>query len=224
VTADPEDRNRRLFIPSKTNLGRPREGLAYRIADTTIAGCEGELIWAPFVKWEPDPVLMSADEAVAAMAGGIEERSAKEDAKDFLIDVLAEGAVAAKDVKRQAEEAGVSVASLRRAQRSLGVDVHREGGIAAKGRWLWSLSKVPKMSKVLTSEDEHLRHLSEHLSDGEAFQEPVSNASSRSYQEAQFGDGDPFASLKDPSLKFKAEPAREDYPKLPEFLNRRAVS
>jgi hypothetical protein len=144
----------------------------------------------------------------------------KEDAKDFLIDVLSEGAVAAKDVKRQAEEAGVSVASLRRAQRSLGVDVHREGGIAAKGRWLWSLAKVPKMSKVLTSEVEHLRH----LSDGEAFEEPVSNASTHSYQEAQFGDGDPFASLKDPSLKLKAEPAREDYPELPEFLNRRAVS
>ena len=34
VTADAEDRGKRLFLPSKTNLGRPREGLTYRIADT----------------------------------------------------------------------------------------------------------------------------------------------------------------------------------------------
>ena len=37
----------------------------------------------------------------------------------------------------------------------------------------------------------------------------------RSYQGARVGDGDPFASLKDASLKLKAEPAREDYPELP---------
>ena len=38
VTADPEDSGRRLFIPSKTNLGKPRDGLAYRIADTALPG------------------------------------------------------------------------------------------------------------------------------------------------------------------------------------------
>jgi hypothetical protein len=69
VTADPEDKGRRLFIPSKTNLGRDREGLAYRIADTTIMGGDGELIWAPFVQWEDTTITMSADEAVAAMGG-----------------------------------------------------------------------------------------------------------------------------------------------------------
>jgi putative DNA primase/helicase len=110
VAAYPEDKGRRLFIPSKTNLGRDREGLAYRIADTTVMGGDGELIWAPFVQWEDTTVTMSADEAVAAMGGDAESRGAKEDAKAFLLEVLAEGAVPAKDVKRQAEEAGVSTA------------------------------------------------------------------------------------------------------------------
>jgi hypothetical protein len=59
---------------------------------------------------------------------------------------------------------------------------------------------------------------------GEAFEEPVSNAPSRSYQEARFGDGDPFASLKDPSLKLKAEPPQEDYPELPDFLSRQTAA
>jgi hypothetical protein len=71
---------------------------------------------------------------------------------------------------------GVGSAYL--AWRSIG-----RGGIADKGRWLWSSSNSPK---VLTSEVEHLRYLSEHLSaDGTA---PPSN---------QVGDGDSFASLKD---------------------------
>ncbi len=199
VTADPEDGGRRLFLPSKTNLGRPREGLAYRIADTTIMGSEGELIWAPYVKWEDSTVTMSADEAVAAMAGDGEGRSAREEAKAFLSEALSEGPVEAKEVKRQAGEIGISIASLRRAQHMLGVNAYREGGIADKGRWLWSL-RCSNSPKVLTSEVEHLRHLSEHLSaDGTA----------------QRNDGDPFASLKDASLKLKVEPVADDYPVLP---------
>jgi hypothetical protein len=38
---------------------------------------------------------------------------------------------------------------------------------------------------------------------------------------SQEHDGDPFASLKDSSLKLK--PRVDDYPQLPEFLNRRAA-
>lgn len=41
VTADPEDGSRRLFLPSKTNLGRPRDGLAYRIAIARARGDGG---------------------------------------------------------------------------------------------------------------------------------------------------------------------------------------
>src|SRR5262249_25477875 len=63
VTADPEDSGRRLFIPSKTNLGKPRNGLAYRIADVALPGSEhGSVIWAPYVKWEDSPVTISADQ------------------------------------------------------------------------------------------------------------------------------------------------------------------
>src|SRR6185312_5104437 len=40
VTADADDPGRRLFIPSKTNVGKPRNGLAYRIADFSLPGPE----------------------------------------------------------------------------------------------------------------------------------------------------------------------------------------
>jgi putative DNA primase/helicase len=52
VTADPDDSGKRLFLPSKTNLGKPRDGLAYRIADTALPGPDGSVIWAPYVQWE----------------------------------------------------------------------------------------------------------------------------------------------------------------------------
>jgi hypothetical protein len=177
-------------------------------------GCNGEVIWAPYVKWETSTVSISADEAVAAMAGDSEGRSATEEAKAFLLEVLSEGPVEAKEIKRQAGEIGFSIASLRRAQRFLGVEAYREGGIADKGQWLWRLSPVPKMSKVLTSEVEHLRHLSGRA---DGTNSETANVTSSN------GDGDPFASFNDASLKLKLEPEDDDYPELPKFLDRRAT-
>jgi len=133
VTADAEDRGRRLFLPSKTNLGKPRDGLAYRIADTVIHG-QGAVIWAPYVKWEDAPVTMSADEAVAAMAGDAESRGALEEAKQFLLEVLDEGPVAQKEIKQQAEEAGLAWRTVRRAKTALGVEA-RKGSVEEHGRW-----------------------------------------------------------------------------------------
>jgi RecA-family ATPase len=127
VTADPEDSGRRLFIPSKTNLGRSREGLAYRIADTMIIGGDGKPIWAPYVKWEQSTVTMTADEAVAATDGGAEGRSAKEEAKDLLRELLSNGPVAAKEIQTAVKAHMISVATLRRAKSSLGVKVTRDG-------------------------------------------------------------------------------------------------
>jgi putative DNA primase/helicase len=158
VTADPDDSTRRLFIPSKTNLGKPRSGLAYRIADTALPGPDyGSVIWAPYVKWEGAPVTISADQAMAALACGSEGRSAMEEAKQFLLDVLSEGQEGQKEIKRQAEEAGFHWRTVRRAKDMLGVEAIREGGIGESGRWAWRLTKKPKMS---TSEFGHLSHLS----------------------------------------------------------------
>jgi hypothetical protein len=159
VTADPDDSTRRLFIPSKTNLGKPREGLAYRIADVALPGPDhGSVIWAPYVKWENKPVTISADQAMAALAGGPEGRRALEEAKQFLLDVLLEGQEGQKDIKRQAEDAGFHWRTVRRAKELLGVEAIREGGIGEKGRWVWRLTKKPKVS---TSEFGHLSHLSQ---------------------------------------------------------------
>ena len=130
VTADPDDTGRRLFLPSKTNLGKPREGLAYRIADTTLPGPEhGSVIWAPYVKWEDAPVTISADQAMAALAGGTEGRTALEEAKQFLIEMLGAGEVSAKDVKA-APTAGVPNLPRKRTEGAR----RDSSGISAKAR------------------------------------------------------------------------------------------
>ena len=158
VTADPDDQGRRLFIPSKTNLGRPRDGLAYRIA-TTFVGSGDDIFEAPYVKWEDSPVSMTADEAVAATSGGAEgARSAKAEAMDFLRDALAGGPVAVSDIQRDARAAGHATKALRSAREALRI-IPRKAGL--KEGWVWELPKMPN-----TPEDAHFRKWAPSASEG----------------------------------------------------------
>jgi putative DNA primase/helicase len=139
VTADPAAPGRRLFIPSKTNLGKPRNGLAYRIADVALPGPEhGTTIWAPYIQWEDTPVTITADQAMTAMAGGPEGRTALEEAKQFLVEMLSAGEVPAKELKTVADAQVISAATLRRAKSALGVQVKRDG-FSPGSTLLWSL-------------------------------------------------------------------------------------
>src|ERR1700730_17595082 len=85
------------------------------------------------------------------MSGDREDRGATDEAKDFLTEALSDGPLAAKEVKRQAEEAGIASRTLKRAKRVLSVEARREGGIAERGRWLVSAncSLATLMSVVL---------------------------------------------------------------------------
>jgi putative DNA primase/helicase len=138
VTVDPDDDDRRLFLPSKQNLGKRREGLAFYISEAILPGEDKEVIWAPYVKWEDTPVQMSADEAVAAMAGGIEARCARDEAKEFLLELLAEGPVPQKEIKIAAEGAGLGYRTVQRAKDSLGIKARRED-FDGTHRWIWRL-------------------------------------------------------------------------------------
>ena len=67
----------------------------------------------------------------------------------FLETLLADGPVSSKQVRADAEGAGYSWATIRRAQKALGVQATKVG---MKGPWEWNLS-----SKVL-KKDEDARH------------------------------------------------------------------
>jgi putative DNA primase/helicase len=142
VTADDKDQTRRLLIPSKMNIAAMGQGLAYRIEGCLV----GDGISTSRIMYESTPVTVTADQALAAL-GNVKDRSEKSEAIDFLKDVLSRGEVDAKEVKRNATEAGISPKSLRSAREDLGVKSAHVRGFGAEGKWVWNLTKMPNMPK-----------------------------------------------------------------------------
>jgi hypothetical protein len=103
VSRDPDDENRRLFVPSKNNPGPDRAGLAFRIETREVA----EGIIAPAVSWDSEPVTRTADEILSAMSGGGDRHTARDDARVFLQEVLADGPMSVADLEAEARTAGL---------------------------------------------------------------------------------------------------------------------
>ena len=143
VTSDEADETRKLLIPSKSNIGPLGSGMAYRIEGCLIEH-EGESIVTSRVMYESAPVTISADKALAALRGGESARSAKDEASDFLEDLLAAGPVPAKEVQAAAREAGISTKSLRTAKDALSIKPEKSG---MQGGWVWSLRRCPKVDE-----------------------------------------------------------------------------
>jgi putative DNA primase/helicase len=141
IVAREKGTDRRLLVPAKDNLGGIRTGLAFRIAPrTTEDGMRGSA-----VVWESGPIMLSP-EALAATSSVRAQRGSLTDAEDFLRILLHAGPIAAREVRSEASEAGISSITLRRAAEALGVRSHRKGGIAGKGAWFWEL---PNDTKVI---------------------------------------------------------------------------
>jgi hypothetical protein len=74
-----------------------------------------------------------------------DDRSALEDAKDYLLGELALGPVPVADLRRGAEANGLSWPTIERAKKLLGVQARRistAGGARGSGRWEWFLELV----------------------------------------------------------------------------------
>jgi putative DNA primase/helicase len=122
VIEDAEDKNRRLFLHAKNNLAEPAQGLAFGLRQTMIK----EGLFASHVRWEVEPVTVTANEALAAEKEGTRTKKIEE-AKTFLKDILADGPVAQTQIEADAEDAGHSWATVRRAKKKLKLNVIREG-------------------------------------------------------------------------------------------------
>jgi len=137
VTRDNVDKNRRLFLPIKNNIGNDETGLAFTIQGVTISGG----IETSRIVWEAEPVTITADEVMRQQEDP-EERSALEEAKLFLANLLADGPVSSRQVRTDAIGAGFSWRTIQRAQSALGVDAYKRG---MKEGWFWFLP--PKSAK-----------------------------------------------------------------------------
>jgi hypothetical protein len=126
VVRDPNDAERRIMVPTKSSLAAMGPGLVFRLDP------EGEevLRWEGTARLEPDRLLEGPV--------GVARSRELEEATAFLRDALAGGAVAARDVIREAKGAGIALRTLERAKALAGVrSVFRRD--ADGRRWEWEL-------------------------------------------------------------------------------------
>jgi len=134
-----EENGRTLMLPIKNNLGPRKDGLAFRINQRIVAGN----IVAPHLDWDHEPVTVTANEVLAAESERTSgDRSALNEAMDFIRTELLRGEVEAAVVQEQARKAGISVATFRRARDELkkraSLKTRREG-FGRDGKFFLSL-------------------------------------------------------------------------------------
>jgi putative DNA primase/helicase len=133
---DDAENNRKLMVKGKNNLAISKQkALAYEfsIKEVGTDPDTGEMIVAPHIIWQREPVDVTASEAMQAAT---ENRSpgARDEAKEFLLDYLAGGPMPADTVKEAAEANGVSERTLRRAMKELRIKPRQE-----EKQWFWEL-------------------------------------------------------------------------------------
>lgn len=155
VAEDPEDESRRVLASLKHNLSEPAPSLAFSI--TTAAN------GAARVEWKGETTFGAHDLLRAPVDD--EEKSALSEAMDFLRDELGDGPMAAKSVQKNAHDARITDATLRRAKSALKVKSVKEGD----GSWSWHIPGKERHGNVLNdahaSRDEQVEHLENVLKD-----------------------------------------------------------
>ncbi|MDQ3919586.1 MAG: AAA family ATPase [Acidobacteriota bacterium] len=126
VGKDPDDEKRRAVVQTKNNLAPQGGALGYKVED-------GQFYWTGESTLTAGRILsLPSDE---------QGRGEQAEAADFLRQVLAEGPRAAKEIKAEAHQVGLSEQMLRTARMRLGVRTRKEGGSFGKvgQRWVWYL-------------------------------------------------------------------------------------
>ena len=135
-----DGRTVRLFCRAKSNIGPDDGGFEYDLHQAELKTHPGifasSVLWGEAVEGAARDLLATAD-----AAGDDGEGGTLADAKRFLSDLLAGGPLPTKTIKADADGAGYSWATIRRAQKALGIEPAKEGGHfgATRQQWLWRL-------------------------------------------------------------------------------------
>lgn len=132
VTAKEEGSNRRVMARAKSNIAPDDGGVAYSLELATIAGGieATHAVWAGSIEGTAREILGDVEHDDSEGGG---ERL---DAEQFLRDLLADGPQPTRQIKADADGAGYSWATIRRAQKALGVAAVKGG---MKEGWTWRL-------------------------------------------------------------------------------------
>jgi hypothetical protein len=160
AAADPDEEGRFVLAPVKNNLAPLPSAIAYRIAGDSNANAAGRIEWLGTSD-------LSAGVLLAAQAATKEDRSAVDEAEEWLRDYLSEGRKEARDVKNDARKAGIKGITLQRASRRLKVLKQKEG---FREGWFWGLPSSEDdqtVSKVIIPGEGSSSASDDHLRDGE---------------------------------------------------------
>jgi hypothetical protein len=127
----PEHDGLRVMAQHKSNLAEKPPSLQYKVVGWAIDPNIGRVEWCGITDHDANSL---AGENLAP-----HEKSAKEDAMEFLRDLLKHGPVESKLVKARAREADVAEITLRRAKEALRIKPKKDG----EGPWTWAIPPKP---------------------------------------------------------------------------------
>ena len=145
----------RRLVRTKSNIGPDGGGFVYDLVQVPVErfpGVTGQrVIWGEALEG-------SARELLAEIEGSDQDKAAPERdaAARWLEQVLAQGPVAVAEMKRKADMGGWSWATVRRAQKSLGIKPRKSGGM--DGGWVWRLPSAEDAHEGV--EDAHSKEVS----------------------------------------------------------------
>ena len=148
-----DGRTIRLFCRAKSNIGPDDGGFEYDLHQAELKTHPGifasSVLWGEAVEGAARELLATAD-----ATGDDGEGGTLSDAKRFLADLLTDGPLPTKTVKADADGAGYSWATIRRAQKALGIEPAKAG---MKGGWVWAMPG-PDASKVIRGNAKMLKN------------------------------------------------------------------
>jgi hypothetical protein len=133
---------RNILTRIKGNLGPDPGGLAYEIEACRIGSkIEPDGISTSRIKWHEGAIAKTADQLYAAATNPLKKREApaRDDAEEFLRELLAGKKLPVTQIESQAKAAGVTLATVRGAREKLGIRPFRKG-FGKGGIWYWELA------------------------------------------------------------------------------------
>ncbi len=130
-----DDGGGRLLCRTKSNIGADHGGVKYDLLEKETPGgiFASYAAWGECVEGTARELLATADTASDDGEGGT-----MSDVKRFLSDLLADRPLPVKTIKAEADGAGYSWATIRRAKDALDIEASKSG---MRGGWEWSISR-----------------------------------------------------------------------------------
>jgi len=151
AAVDPEDDSRRVLAVTKANLSAMPPALGYRLVDSAENGCAR-------VDWL-GPTGHSAGDLLRRVDDDDETAGPRDQAVDWLGEVLADGPLPAREVKALARSAGISDRTLDRARQRAQIVTERSG-FGRGSTYVWRATGAP-----CSPPEPHARHVRQ-LSEG----------------------------------------------------------